>query len=232
MVGGGRDAFETDLGDGVLDVAGVDEGGGLGGDGGDPVGVGVAERVDGDAGGHVEVLAPVGVVQLAAAAGDEDDAGAVVRPDDVPRLVLHHGAARGGQLAARGRGGGGEGRGGRGRRRGRGRGEARGDARRAEARAAEGGGGGGRVEGEEGLERVNGGRGGGGGEEDFGWNRVWGIWEMEGLNTDLELGIWDWGLGVEAEDRLAAPRDCLCGGDYGLYHALDQTRAGVTAPRR
>ncbi|BAT01372.1 Os07g0461950, partial [Oryza sativa Japonica Group] len=93
---------ERHLGDGVLDVAGVDEGGGLGGDGGDPVGVGVAERVDGDAGGHVEVLAPVGVVQLAAAAGDEDDAGAVVRPDDVPRLVLHHGAARGGQLAARG----------------------------------------------------------------------------------------------------------------------------------
>jgi hypothetical protein len=53
---------------GVVDVAGVDEGGALLPDAGGHIRVAVFERGDDDAGGHVEVLTAVEVVELATAA--------------------------------------------------------------------------------------------------------------------------------------------------------------------
>lgn len=83
MAGAGRgrqtEAGWRYLGHGVDGVADVDEGVGLVGAGGDEVRVAVSERVDGDAGGQVEVLAAVDVVELAPAAGHDDDLGPVVR---------------------------------------------------------------------------------------------------------------------------------------------------------
>jgi hypothetical protein len=70
---------------------------------GDEVRVGVAEGADGDAGGQVEVLPPVRVIELAAAAGHDDDARAVVGADEVPCLVLDDRPARRGQLPRRAR---------------------------------------------------------------------------------------------------------------------------------
>jgi hypothetical protein len=81
----------------------VDECARLVGADGDEVRVGVAEGADGDAGGQVEVLPPVGVIELAAAAGHDDDARAVVGADEVPRLVLDDRPARCGQLTRRAR---------------------------------------------------------------------------------------------------------------------------------
>jgi hypothetical protein len=94
VVCGGGVGRGTHLRPGVLDVAGMDEGGGLAREGGGHVGVGVSERGDGDAGGHVEVLAAVEVVELAPAAAVDDDAGAVVGAHEVPRLVLDNRQAR------------------------------------------------------------------------------------------------------------------------------------------
>ena len=91
------------LGDGVADVAGVAEELGLLRGGVDQVGVAVAEGVDGDAGGHVEVLAPIDVVELAAVARHEDDLRALVGAHDVLGLVLHGGPGRRRQLSPRGR---------------------------------------------------------------------------------------------------------------------------------
>jgi hypothetical protein len=116
---------------------------------GDEIRVGVAEGADGDASGQVEVLPAVGVVELAPAAGDDDDARAVVGAHEVPRLVLDHRPARRRELPRRAPGRGW-------RRRRRGRWEAGGDAAAAGPRPRAGGRrpGNGR-DGEEGLERVH-----------------------------------------------------------------------------
>jgi hypothetical protein len=63
---------------GVVDVAGVDEGGALLPDGGGHIRVVVFERGDNDAGGHVEVLTAVEVVELATAADLDDSTGGVM----------------------------------------------------------------------------------------------------------------------------------------------------------
>src|SRR5437773_2201001 len=66
-------ARELDLGLREVEVGGVDELGRLPGDRGCDVGVRVAEKVDGDPGHQVEVLATGVVVEHAAAAADEGD---------------------------------------------------------------------------------------------------------------------------------------------------------------
>jgi hypothetical protein len=97
----GKPEDEAYLGNGVAGIAGVAEALKLVRGGVDQVGVAVAEGVDGHARGHVEVLAPVDVIELAAAPGHENDLGAFVGAHDVLGLVLHDGSASRGQLPPR-----------------------------------------------------------------------------------------------------------------------------------
>ena len=99
---GGEARGEFGLRAGEVEVGSVDEGGGLGGEGFLQRGVGVAEGVDRDAGGEVEVGAPVFVPHAGAFAADEREREARVGRDDIP--LVEFGGGRGGRARGHGAG--------------------------------------------------------------------------------------------------------------------------------